>query len=329
MRKVAVYTDTDDTDVSDGVRLLEAAGYEVRILETRDPVEIIAGARDAEVLLLGYAPITREIIEALPRLKLIALMSMGFDFVDIDAATEHGIWVTNVPGAATEEVATHALALLLHATRQLPFYLGSATPDRWNERAVAAPVRLSELQLGIVGLGKIGREFARVAGPLFGGVVGFDPLLPDSPETRAELSELGIRRVELSEVRNTADVLSLHLPLTAQTERMVNAEFMAAMPARSVLLNVSRGGLVDSAALAEALDAGHLAAAALDVLDQEPPDTGHPLVGRADVVLTPHIAYFSSFTEAEYVRVQAANAVALAETGSPNSPVNAPADAAR
>lgn len=325
MSPLAVYTDTDDTDVSAGVALLEAAGYEVRVLETRDPAAIIAGARDAEVLLLGYAPITREIIEALPKLKLIALMSMGFDFVDLEAASERGIWVTNVPGAATEEVATHALALLLHATRQLPFYLGSTTPERWNERAAVAPPRLSELQLGIVGLGKIGREFARVAGPLFGGIVGYDPFLPDTPEVRADLEALGIRRAELVDVRDSAHVLSLHLPLTPDTEHLVGAEFIAAMPAGAVVLNVSRGGLIDSAALAAALDSGQLSAAALDVLDQEPPAADHPLLGRDDVVLTPHIAYFSSFTEAEYVRVQAANAVTFAQTGRPESPVNTPA----
>jgi len=163
-QRVAVYTDTEDSDVSSGVRLLEAAGFTVRMLNTRDPQEIIAGAADAEVLLPGYAEITREIIEALPNLRLVALMSMGFDYVDIEAATEHNVWVTNVPGAATEEVATHALAILLHATRQLPFYLASATPELWNERAEVAPPRLSETTLGIVGLGKIGRELARLAG---------------------------------------------------------------------------------------------------------------------------------------------------------------------
>ena len=120
-------------------------------------------------------------------------------------------------------------------------------------------------------------------------------------------------------------MLSLHLPLTPQTERMVDAEFLAAMPAGSVLVNVSRGGLVDHAALAEALDTGHLAGAALDVLDQEPPSADHPMLGREDVVLTPHIAYFSARTEIEYVRIQAQNAATLLATGTPDSPVNRPA----
>ena len=324
-RPVAVYTDVDDTDPSLGIELLEAHGYEVRVLGTRDADEIIAGAADATVLLPGYAEITRDIITALPDLRLISLMSMGFDYVDVDAATEHGVWVTNVPGAATEEVATHALAILLSAVRQLGFYTASAGPNTWNERAATAPPRLSELTLGVVGLGKIGRELIRLAGPLFGRILGFDPFLPDTAEVRADLDRLGVTRTSLEAVQTESDVLSLHLPLTAETERMVDAAFLADMPKGSVLVNVSRGGLIDSTALAEALDRGHLSGAALDVLEEEPPAQGHPLVGRDDVVLTPHIAYFSARTEIEYVRIQAQNAVALAETGHPESPVNRPA----
>lgn len=324
-RPIAVYTDVDDTDPTPGIRLLEEQGFEVRVLGTRDPQEIIAGAQGATVLLPGYASVTREMIEALPELRLISLMSMGFDYVDIDAATEHGVWVTNVPGAATEEVATHALAILLSSVRQLRFYTASAVPATWNDRAETAPPRLSETTLGIIGLGKIGRELVRLARPLFGEVIGYDPMLPDTPEVRAELADLGVRRTELAEVRAAADMLSLHLPLTPQTERMVDAEFLAAMPAGSVLVNVSRGGLVDHAALAEALDTGHLAGAALDVLDQEPPSADHPMLGREDVVLTPHIAYFSARTEIEYVRIQAQNAATLLATGTPDSPVNRPA----
>ncbi|MGO4300837.1 C-terminal binding protein [Leifsonia sp. RAF41] len=321
-RPVAVYTDVDDTDPSVGIALLESHGFDVRVLGTRDPAAIVAGAQDADAILPGYAAITREMIASLPRLKVIALMSMGFDYVDVEAATEHGVWVTNVPGAATEEVATHALALLLASARQLPFYTASATPGRWNERAAVPPPRLSELTLGILGLGKIGREFARLAGPLFGRVLGYDPMLPDTPEIAADLDRLGITRASLEDVRAASDVLSLHMPLTATTAGMVDAAFLAQMPAGSILVNVSRGGLIDNAALVAALDAGHLSGAALDVLDQEPPEPGHPLIGRDDVVLTPHIAYFSRFTEVEYVRVQAQNAVAAATAGVPEAAVN-------
>jgi D-3-phosphoglycerate dehydrogenase len=324
-RPLAVYTDVEDTDPAPGIALLESHGFVVRVLGTRDPAEIVEGARDAVALLPGYASVTREMIEALPNLEIIGLMSMGFDYVDVDAATEHGVWVTNVPGAATEEVATHALAIMLHSLRQLRFYLASATPTDWNERAPQAPPRLSEKTLGIVGLGRIGRELARQAGPLFGHVIGYDPLMPDTPEVRADLERLGVRRTDLAEVRRTSDVLSLHLPLTPDTERMVDADFLAAMPKGALLVNVSRGALIDEDALAAALDAGHLGGAALDVLATEPPQPGHPLVGRDDVVLTPHIAYFSERTEIEYVRIQAQNVVTFRETEAPESPINRPA----
>lgn len=322
VKPIAVYTDADDTDISPGVRLLEEAGFEVRVLNTRDAAEIIAGAVGATVLLPGYAAVTREMIEALPDLKIIALMSMGFDYVDVEAATERGVWVTNVPGAATEEVATHALALTLHAVRQLDFYLASARPETWNDRAPVAPPRMSELTLGVVGLGRIGREFVRLAGPLFGRILGYDPMLPDTEAMQADLAALGVTRGALEEVQAHSNVLSLHLPLLPSTEKMVNAEFLAGMPAGSVIVNVSRGGLIDSDALAASLDAGHLSAAALDVLEEEPPSASHPLVGRDDVVLTPHIAYFSARTEIEYVRIQAQNAASLVFGGAPDSPVN-------
>jgi D-3-phosphoglycerate dehydrogenase len=324
-RPIAVYTDIDDTDPAIGISLLEENGFEVRVLGTRDADEIIAGAQGAVALLPGYASVTREVIEALPQLRIVSLMSMGFDYVDVDAASERGVWVSNVPGAATEEVATHALAILLSSVRQLPFYTASATPADWNDRSPSAPPRLSETTLGIVGLGKIGRELARLAGPLFGSVVGYDPLLPDTPEVRADLEALGVTRTGLEEVRRTANVLSLHLPLTPETAHLVDAEFLSGMPRGSVLVNVSRGGLIDNDALVAALDAGQLSGAALDVLDQEPPSPGHPLLGRDDVVLTPHIAYFSARTEIEYVRIQAQNAITLLETGAPDSPVNRPA----
>lgn len=327
VRPVAVYTDVDDTDPAIGISLLESHGFDVRVLGTRDPEEIVAGSQDAVALLPGYATVTRGMIERLPHLKIISLMSMGFDYVDVDAASEHGVWVSNVPGAATEEVATHALALILASARQLPYYTESATPERWNERADAAPPRLSEATLGIVGLGRIGRELARLAKPLFGTVLGYDPLLPDSAEVRAELESLGVTRASLATVQRASHVLSLHLPLTPDTAEMINAEFIAGMPRGSRLVNVSRGGLIDSAALAAALDSGQLTGAALDVLDREPPGPEHPLVGREDVVLTPHIAYFSARTEIEYVRIQAQNPVKLLESGRPESPVNQPISA--
>lgn len=321
-RPIAVYTDTDDTDVSLGVNELEQAGFDVRLLDTRDADEIIAGSQDAQALLVGYAEIPRKVIEALPNLKVVALMSMGFNNVDLDAATEHGVWVTNVPGAATEEVATHALTATLFHLRQMRFYLASAQPETWNDRAPKSPPRLSELTLGIVGLGKIGRKLAEISKPIFGAIYGYDPFLPDTAETRAMLKEIGVTRVDLNEVRDRANVLSLNLPLTEETDKMVNTEFISHMPEGAVLLNMSRGHLIDPIAVRDALESGQLDGAVLDVLEEEPPRADHPLLGRDDVVLTPHIAYFSARTEEDYVRIQASNVIEAHETGKPSAPVN-------
>lgn len=325
-RPVAVYTEIDDTDLTAGVAMLEQHGFEVRTLNTRDASEIVADAADAQVLLVGYADVTREMIEAMPKLRLVALMSMGFNNVDIEAADEHGVWVTNVPGAATEEVATHALALLLAVARQFDFYTRSATavPDEWNSRAVYAPPRLSEKTLGIVGLGKIGRKLAEIARALFGEVIGYDPLLPENEQTTRMLDELGVRRTGLDEVRRASDVLSLHVPLTPETEQLIDAEFIDSMPQGAILVNVSRGALIDPQAVVSAVRSGRLFGAGLDVLEFEPPEAGHPLLDVDGVVLTPHVAYYSERTDAEYVRIQAQNAVSLLTEGRPDSPVNSP-----
>lgn len=324
-KPVAVYTESADTDLTGGIALLEQAGFEVRVLDTRDSAQIVAEAANADMLLVGYAQITRDMLEQLPSLRLVALMSMGTDNVDVDAATELGIWVTNVPGAATEEVATHALALVLHSVRQLGFYTETsvANAETWHSRAATAPWRLSEQTLGILGLGRIGLKFAEYAKPLFGRILGCDPLLPDTDETRAMLTEHGIERVSLGKIRQSSNVLSLHMPLTSETEGLIDVAFIAEMPERALIVNVSRGALIDSAAVADAVRSSRLSGAALDVLDVEPPEQEHPLLGVDGVVLTPHVAYFSEQTDEEYVRIQAQNAVALRESGKPNSPVNA------
>ena len=324
-KPVAVYTESSDTDLSNGVALLEQSGFDVRVLDTRDSAQIIDQAVDAQVLLVGYAQVTREMFERLPNLKLVALMSMGTDNVDLSAASDHNVWVTNVPGAATEEVATHALALVLHSVRQLNYYTKTAVsdPETWNSRYPEAPWRLSEQTLGILGLGRIGLKFAELAKPLFGRIVGYDPLLPDTAEVQTMLSDHGIERVSLEAARNTSNVLSLHMPLTPETENLVDAAFIAEMPDHALIVNVSRGGLIDSTAVADAVRSGRLFGAALDVLDVEPPAASHPLLGFEGVIITPHIAYFSERTDAEYVRIQAQNAVSFYETGQPLSPVNA------
>jgi D-3-phosphoglycerate dehydrogenase len=322
-RPVAVYTDAEDIDSSAGMQLLRDAGFEVRFLQSQDPDVIAAQAHDAEVLLVGYAPVSAQLMDRLPNLKMISLISMGFDNVDLDAATSRGIWVSNLPGVATEEVATHALALTLALIRNIPFYERSLPAGGWLDQPAVIPPRLSETTLGVVGLGRIGLTFARMASRVFGEVVGYDPLLPDTEETRRRLAEAGVRRTGLDDVIRGARVISLHVPLTPETRHLINEQTIALMQPGSFVVNVSRGQLIDSAALSAAIASGRLAGAALDVLDTEPAGAEHPLIGAGpEIIVTPHVAFLSDWTLREYVRLQAEHVLEWFRDGRPSQPVN-------
>lgn len=321
VRPLAVYTDMEDIDYAAGVALLEENGFEVRYLGSQDPAVIAAQARDAQALPVGYAPVTAEVMDAIPGLKIIALVSMGYDNIDLEAARQRGIWVTNLPGVATEEVASHTLALALSVTRELPYFQDRVADGDWNARPDTPVLRLSEQRLGLVGLGRIGTRVGALASGMFGEVIGYDPYLPDTGETRRALAEAGIRRTTLEEVLAGSAVVSLHVPLTEDTWHLINAESLAAMRTGSYLVNVSRGELIDNQALRDAVDSGQLRAAALDVLDVEPAPSGHPLLGHPRILVTPHIAFLSERTLSEYIRIQAQNVVTQALSGVPETPL--------
>ncbi|TKV58804.1 C-terminal binding protein [Nakamurella flava] len=313
---LAVYTDVDDLDPTPGVHLLRAAGFRVEVLETRDEEEILAAAQDAQALLVGYAPIPASLIERLPRLRVIALLSRGWDTVDVEAATQRGVWVANLDDLSSDEVADHTWVLAGALLRDLPFHQAAVRRGDWLARRMPPPRRLSTVTVGLLGLGRIGAKVAARAAGQVAEVIGHDPWLPDG------VAVPHVRRAPLDEVLAAADVVSLHLPLTDDTHHLVDPGFLARMRPGSRLVNTARGGLVDVGALTAALDSGQLSGAALDVLDVEPPAAGHPLLQRDDVLVTPHVAYLSDVTRRTYVTEQATNVLEWARTGRPVSPVN-------
>jgi D-3-phosphoglycerate dehydrogenase len=307
---LAVYTDVVEVDPAPGIRLLEEGGFAVRVVGSADPAVIAREARDAAALLIGYSRVDGALLDALPGLGLVATQSVGFDMVDVDAARERGVWVSNVPAAATEEVAVHALAMALSLLRGLPFLDRAVRDGRWQ--ADELPLRRpSDTTLGILGLGRIGRRLAGLARGTFGRVVGHDPVLG------ADAWPEGVERADLGAVLREADVVSLHLPLSADTERLIDAPALARMRPGAHIVNVSRGALIDDAALLDALDSGHLGGAALDVLEREPPDPADPLLRHPRVLVTPHAAYYSDRAAVAYVEDQARNAVAWLRDGRP------------
>ncbi|ACY96049.1 C-terminal binding protein [Thermomonospora curvata] len=312
MRKpVAVYTDVVDTDPAPGVKLLEEAGFTVRFAASAAPADIVAAAADADALLLGYAEIDRPLLEALPAVRIVATQSVGYDMVDLDACRERGIWVTNVPGAATEEVASHALAMTLALLRGLPYLDRDVRAGIWDGTRHDLR-RLSEVTVGVVGLGRIGRRYAEYVRPLVGRIVGYDP---------AVTAMHGVQWLALDELLACSDVVSLHLPLTAETRGLLDARRLGLMREGASLVNVSRAGLIDHRALVRCLDEGRLSGAALDVLPQEPPEPGDPILAHPRVLLTPHAAYLSAASSRDYVLQQAENVVLWHARGRPVSVV--------
>jgi D-3-phosphoglycerate dehydrogenase len=311
-RPVAVYTDIVETDPRPGIDELEAAGFEVRVADSADPKVITALASDADALLIGYSPIDRTLMSRLGNLKIIATQSVGFDMVDAQAAAEQGIWLANVPAAATEEVATHAFAMGMAMLRGLPFLDRAVRAGVWDGTRERLR-RPSEVTVGVLGLGRIGSRFAELARPVVGRVVGYDPLQagPD-----------GVERLDLNEILEVSDVVSLHLPLTQHTQRMLDRPRLALLPDGAFVINVSRGGLIDHDALLEMLDTGRLGGAGLDVLPEEPPRPQDRILGHPRVLLSPHAAYLSASTQRDYVLHQARNVIRWQAEGTPNSPVN-------
>jgi D-3-phosphoglycerate dehydrogenase / 2-oxoglutarate reductase len=304
-------TDAEYSSLDIEAEVLTAGGHELVRASCRTPEEVIEAGAGIDAFLVQYAPITAEVFEALPQLRLVSRYGVGVDAVDTDTAARHGVWVCNVPDYGTTEVALHAVAMLLALLRNVAGHDREVRAGHWDYHLGGHLHRPSSLPLGVVGLGRIGQMTAERAAPWFGRVVGYDPYLPDPawPDF--------IERLGLEEVFARSSAITLHLPLTEDTRGLVGSEHLGRMPNGSYLVNTARGGLVDLDALFDALQSGQLAGAALDVLPDEPPPKGHPLLTHPRALITPHVAWYSAEAEVELRRKAAQNIVDLASTGRP------------
>lgn len=271
--------------------------------------EIPAAVGDAAGLLVQYLKVDEVIMAACPSLRVIGRYGVGVDNIDVPAASRRGITVINVPDYAVEEVASHALALMLAAWRMLPAADRLVRAGRWADWEELAPIApLSGATLGLVGMGRIGTEVVRQARAIFGAVLTHDPYRATLP--------LDVESVGLEELLARSDVVSLHVPLTDATEHLMNAARLGKMKVGSVLVNVSRGRLVDTVALVDALDNGRPRMAALDVLPVEPPADNDPLLRHSRTLLTNHVAWYSS-ASTKRLRSMLAERCAMALRGEP------------
>jgi D-3-phosphoglycerate dehydrogenase len=268
------------------------------------------------VALVSFAPVTAADLDRLPALRVIAAPSVGYDHVDVDAAERRGVWVCNVPDYCVDEMADHALALLLALVRGVVELDRIVRDGRWQHDAAGPLFRLTDVRLGIVGFGRIGRALAARARGLGMELSAHDPLVADS-----EIAAAGAAPVDLRELLESSSAISLHVPLTDETRGLIGASEIALLPNGAFLVNVSRGGLVDVDALLEALASGRLGGVALDVLDVEPPD---PAPTASRLIVTPHAGWYSERAHEEAHRRAAESVLDVLEGRRPRNAVDEP-----
>jgi D-3-phosphoglycerate dehydrogenase len=264
------------------VKLLEDAGVIVKVIPDQVDELFLSEVRGAEALILGLPPVTRQIMESAPRLTIIACQGVGFNHVDVNAASDLGILVTNTPGINSDTVAEFTFGLILALARQIPQAWAEMIKGGWR-RPEFWGMELQGKTLGVIGLGQIGRRVSQL-GVAFGmKVLGVDPHIPEQ-----DFRSAGADMVSMDQAVSQADVLTLHVPLTGETRKIIGARELARMKPEAFLINTARGGLVDEKALLQVLDGGMLAGAALDVFEVEPP-VGRAIVQHPKVLSTPHL----------------------------------------
>lgn len=291
-----VITDNDHTSVDVEREVAAARGVDLVVAQCRTEEDVIEAGAGAHGLIVQYAPITRKVFEALPELRAVGRYGVGVDTIDVPAATEHGVLITNVPDYGTEEVSDHAISLALSAARGIAHLDRGVRGGDYSLEPAQPLFRLRDRVFGVVGLGNIGAATARKAQGVGFRVIGSDPAFEPGTMTPG-----GVEVVDFEGVLAESDIISLHAPLTRGTHHLIGADALSKMRRRTILVNTSRGPLVDTAALVEALTEGSIGGAALDVFEQEPLPHDSALRGLENVTLTPHAAWYS---EESYVELK-------------------------
>lgn len=286
-------------------QLAQEYGYE--LVASLDPDSFRAGLPNADIVMITpYARLDAEDFPSMKKCRAVIRYGIGYDNIDVEAATRAGIPVSIVPGTASEEVASHAFAMGLALIRRLPAGDAAIRDHAWaGVIGYDTPV-LSQLQVGVVGLGRIGRHVARMYDAVGARVRVYDPFVTDTEHPT----------VDLDTVLLDSDLVSLHLPLSEETHHLVSADLLGRMRPGVAVVNVSRGGLVDELALADALRSGHVSGAGIDTFAQEPLAADHPLRSAPNAILTPHIAWRSNRSTGA-LQAGAVERVRLALTGQP------------
>jgi len=299
-------------------RALHPLGVDISESPGTTEDEIIAASEGAEIIICGGAPkITAAVIRRLPELKAVVRYGIGVDTVDLAECTKRGIYVANVPDYCIDEVATHALTLILTWSRKLPLAQQTIKSGQWDISALRPLESPRDQVLGLVGFGRIAQALCRMSR-----AIGFQVWAHDPYVEKSRIQKRGAKAVSLKHLVRGADFISLHLPLTAKTRHIINAERLRDMKPTSYLINTARGELVDEKALQHALMEGRIGGAGLDVMEHEPPDSDHPLRFSERIVVTPHCAWYTTRSQKELRQKACAEAIRVLRGGIPKHLVN-------
>jgi D-3-phosphoglycerate dehydrogenase / 2-oxoglutarate reductase len=302
-------------DLSFENQLLQGTDIHLVACTVKDPEDAIREAKDADAILTAVVPAGPDLVDQLQKCRVIVRLGVGYDIVDLASCRKKGIRVCNIPDYGTEEVANHAMALFFAVHRRILSYDRNVRNGRWGHVLPWRIHRLSTLRAGVLGLGRIGSMFARSIKPFVRDVVGFDPFLAGE-----QFEAKGLARLSLEELFKTSDIISLHLPLSKESHHLISDEAIAEMKRSPILINVSRGGLIDGAALARALKSEKLSGAGLDVFEDEP--NVHPeLLALENVVLTPHVAWYSEEADLQLRRSAIEEIIRVLAGEPPKNPV--------
>jgi D-3-phosphoglycerate dehydrogenase / 2-oxoglutarate reductase len=314
--KLVAVTDSVFPNLEPAREILAKIGAELRLAKEPKPEAILEVTRDADAVLTTYAKVTADMIPHMTRCRVIARFGIGVDNVDIPSATKAGIVVTRVPDYCLDEVSDHTMALLLAMVRKIPSSNTRTQSGRWEMRAVVPIHRLRGTVLGLVAFGQIPQLVAPKAQAFGIRVVTYDPFV-----TREVIERAKVEQVEFDELLKISDYISIHTPLLPATHHLFARDVFRRMKPTAYLINTARGPIVDETALAAALDQGHLAGAALDVMEQEPP-SGSPLFGRDNVIITPHTSFYSEESLVDLQSKAAEEVVRVLRGQAPRNPVN-------
>lgn len=295
MAHTIVLCDNKTVDRTDQVEILEATGATIETLDEKTEAAVVAAVSDADGIIVDAAtPITERVVESTDTLQVVGRAGIGVDNIDVEAATNNDVTVVNVPEYSLEEVSTHAFALLLACVRAIPRYNRAVKTGTWDWKTGRPLNRLSNGTLGLVGFGSIARRLAAKVRTFGADVIATDPYVAAS-----KMHEYDVEKVSFDELLERVDYLSIHVPLYDETRHMFSTDEFERLSKHCSVVNTSRGSIIDEAALLEALEAGKIAGAGLDVLESEPPDADDPLLRRDDVVITPHTAWYSEESQAD------------------------------